>query len=155
MLYFIGIDKLVEALKNANLAIIALAVALQIFTYPLYTWRWKIVNSIADINVSFKNLFPIVMVGLAVNNITPSGRGGGEPVRAYILAKEHGYGLRDTFATVVADRLLDIFPFIILVKRKLLKTCEYVKFKKHCIPEEMIDKVVIGSYFNIVNMWGR
>lgn len=87
---------------------------MQIFTYLLYTWRWKIVNSIADINVSFKNLFSIVMVGLAVNNITPSGRGVGEPVRAYILAKEHGYELRDTFATVVADRLLDTFPFIIL-----------------------------------------
>lgn len=29
------------------------------------------------------------------------------------------------------------------------KTCEYVKSKKHCIPEEMIDKVVIGNYLNI------
>lgn len=55
-----------------------------------------------------------MMVGLAVNNITPSGRGGGEPVRAYLLAEEHGYRLKDTFATVVTDRVLDTFPFIML-----------------------------------------
>jgi len=29
----------------------------------------------------------MLMVGLAVNNITPSARGGGEPVRAYMLSK--------------------------------------------------------------------
>lgn len=55
-----------------------------------------------------------MMVGLAVNNITPSGRGGGEPVRAYILAEEYNYRLKDTFATVVADKVLDTFPFITL-----------------------------------------
>ena len=76
--------------------------------------RWKILNNLVNINVSFKKLLPIMMVGLAVNNITPSGRGGGEPVRAYLLAEEHNYKLKDTFATVVADRVLDTFPFIVL-----------------------------------------
>ena len=32
-------------------------------------------------------LFAMLLVGLAVNNLTPSGRGGGEPVRAYLLSK--------------------------------------------------------------------
>ena len=85
MLYFIGIDKVIDAIKDANLAILGVAILIQIGTYFLYTYRWQIVNNIADINIGFRKLFPIVMVGLAVNNITPSGRGGGEPVRAYIL----------------------------------------------------------------------
>ena len=114
MLYLIGIDQVISALKNANLSLITLAIAIQIFTYLLYTLRWKILNNLVYINVSFKKLLPIIMVGLAVNNITPSGRGGGEPVRAYLLAEEHGYKLKDTFATVVADRVLDTFPFIVL-----------------------------------------
>ena len=114
MFYFIGVDEVIDALKKANLSLIALAIAIQFATFGLYTLRWKIINNLADIHVSFKKLFPIMMVGLAVNNITPSGRGGGEPVRAYILSKEHGYKLKDTFATVVADRVLDTFPFIIL-----------------------------------------
>ena len=114
MLWFVGIDKVITALKVANLYIIALAIAVQVFTYFLYTFRWQILNGIADMKVSIKNLLPIVLVGLAVNNITPSGRGGGEPVRAYIMAKQYDYPMEDTFATVVADRALDTFPFVVL-----------------------------------------
>lgn len=114
MLWFIGIDQVIDALKIAKLEFIALAVATQVFTYYLYTLRWKILNNLVDIDVGVKKLFPIVLVSLAVNNITPSGRGGGEPVRAYILSREEDYPMEETFATVVADRALDTFPFIIL-----------------------------------------
>ena len=114
MLYIVGLDKIINTLKMADLVLIALAVAIQVFTYFLYTLRWKIINDASDIDVGFKSLFPIMMVGLAVNNITPSGRGGGEPVRAYILSKEHDYNFKDTFATVVVDKLLDTFPFLVL-----------------------------------------
>ena len=114
MFYFVGIGKVIEALKSANLYLIGLALVIQIFAYCLYTLRWKILNNVSGINVSFKKLLPIMMVGLAVNNITPSGRGGGEPVRAYILAKQHNYMIKDTFATVIADKALDTFPFVVL-----------------------------------------
>ncbi len=114
MFHFIGIENVLDALKTANLGLIALAIAIQIFAYFLYTLRWKLVNDAVNINVSFRSLLPMMMVGLAVNNITPSGRGGGEPVRAYILSREKGYDLKDTFAGVVADRVLDTFPFIVL-----------------------------------------
>ena len=114
ILYFVGINNVIEALKTANLTIIALAILTQVFTYYLYTLRWQILNKMADMNMSIKNLLPMVLVGLAVNNITPSGRGGGEPVRAYILAKEENHPFEETFAAVVADRALDTFPFIVL-----------------------------------------
>lgn len=114
MLYFIGIDQVVDALKYSNLWFVLLAVLLQIFTYFLYTWRWQIINKSAGMNLGIWKLLPMVLVSLAVNNITPSGRGGGEPVRAYLLAKEGHYKFEDTFATVIADRALDTFPFVIL-----------------------------------------
>lgn len=115
MLYFVGIDEVIEALKIANLYLIALAIGAQVFTYFLYTIRWKVLNNIVGIDVSFKKLLPMVLVGLAVNNITPSGRGGGEPVRAYLLYKEKPeYTFDETFAAVVADRALDTFPFVVL-----------------------------------------
>ncbi|MDO5824487.1 UPF0104 family protein [Methanobrevibacter sp.] len=114
MLWLVGIEEVLAALKIAKLDLIILAIAIQVITYGLYTLRWQILNNLADINTSFKKLFPMVLVGLAVNNITPSGRGGGEPVRAYILSKEDGYPMRETFATVVADRALDTFPFVLL-----------------------------------------
>ena len=115
MLWFVGIDQVIDALKVANLSIIALAVVTQVFTYFLYTLRWQILNKLADMDISIKKLLPMVLVGLAVNNITPSGRGGGEPVRAYLLAKDNDeYHFEDTLATVVADRALDTFPFVVL-----------------------------------------
>ena len=51
MLYFVGIDKVIDALKVANLGIIVLAILTQIFTYFLYTLRWQILNKIADMDV--------------------------------------------------------------------------------------------------------
>lgn len=115
MLWFVGIDQVVNALKIANLGIIALAIVMQVITYFLYTLRWQILNKLADMDISIRELFPMVLVGLAINNITPSGRGGGEPVRAYLLSKnKEEYHFEDALATVVADRALDTFPFVVL-----------------------------------------
>lgn len=114
MLYYIGIGEVIDALKVSNLWLVLLAVLLQIFTYFLYTLRWHIINKTADMSLGIRKLLPMVLVSLAVNNITPSGRGGGEPVRAYLLSKEGHYRFGDTFATVIADRALDTFPFVIL-----------------------------------------
>ena len=128
MLYFVGIDSVISALKIAKLEFIALAVGMQVFTYYLYTLRWKILNNLANIDSGIKQLLPMVLVGLAVNNITPSGRGGGEPVRAYILAKEEGYPMEETFATVVADRALDTFPFVVLAVLTIIGMTLYFDF---------------------------
>jgi hypothetical protein len=128
MLYFVGIDQVIAALKLANIYIILLAVAVQVFTYFLYTLRWQILSGIADMDVSIRKLLPMVLVGLAINNITPSGRGGGEPVRAYLLSKEEGFGVDETFATVVADRALDTFPFIVLAAITVAAMALYFDF---------------------------
>ena len=114
MLYFIGIDEVIEALKIANFWYILLAILVQILTYYLLALRWNIINKIANINASIKNILPMILVGLSINNITPSGRSGGEPVRAYILSKDTKKPYEETFATVITDRALDMFPFLIL-----------------------------------------
>ena len=82
MLYFIGIDEVVEALKLANINYIIIAILIQFAIFFLYTLRWKVLNDLADIKTSIGKTLPILLVGLAINNLTPSGRGGGEPVRA-------------------------------------------------------------------------
>ncbi len=128
MLWFVGIDQVINAFKLANMGIVALAIAVQVFTYFLYSLRWQILNVQADMDVSIRELIPIVLVGLAINNVTPSGRGGGEPVRAYILAKEKNYLFEETFATVVADRALDTFPFVVLAAITITAMALYFDF---------------------------
>ncbi len=114
MLWFIGIDEILEALKLANPLYILLAILLQIITYILYTLRWQLIVNINDKNYSLKKLLPMLLVSLTVNNITPSGRGGGEPVRAYLLTQETDTPFAESFATVITDRALDTIPFVIL-----------------------------------------
>ena len=128
MLYFVGIDQVISALKMAKLEFIGIAIAMQVFTYYLYTLRWQILNNLADINASIKTLLPMTLVGLAINNITPSGRGGGEPVRAYLLARQENYPMQETFATVVADRALDTFPFVVLAALTIIAMTFYFNF---------------------------
>lgn len=114
MLYFIGINEVMDAFKLTNIWFIIAAIIIQVITYYLFALRWNIINNTANINISIKNLFPMVLVGMAINNITPSGRGGGEPVKAYILSKYTDKPSEETFATVIADRALDTFPFLVL-----------------------------------------
>ncbi len=114
MILFIGPGKILSALEKANPIFIILAVLVQFLVYGLWTWRWSITTNSVKINVKKRHLLPMLMVGLAVNNITPSGRGGGEPVRAYILSKYSKCSMESSFATVIADRGLDMFPFIVL-----------------------------------------
>lgn len=143
MLWFVGIEEVIGALKDANIYIIILAIAVQLFTFFLYTLRWQILNNLAGMKVSIRKLLPMVLVGLAVNNITPSGRGGGEPVRAYILAKEGNYLMEETFATVVADRALDTFPFVVLAAITISAMALYFKFDSWLLAVMIIAVIAI------------
>lgn len=143
MLYFVGIDKVIDALKVADVGIIVLAVLVQVFTFGLYTLRWKVLNNIADMDTGFLKLFPMVLVGLAVNNITPSGRGGGEPVRAYLLSREEDYPMEETFAAVVADRALDTFPFVFLAILTIIGMALFFKISPALIALMVVAVIVI------------
>ncbi|WP_407374951.1 hypothetical protein [Methanobrevibacter sp.] len=50
---------------------------------------------------------------------------------------------------------LPLFELDIGEAEIVIQTCEYVKSKKQCIPKEMYDKVVVGSYLNIVEYIGE
>ena len=114
MILIIGPIKIVSAVELANPWYLALAVLIQFAIYGLWTQRWAInVNSVG-IKIKKVHLLPMLMVGMAINNITPSARGGGEPIRGYILSKYSKTSFEKSFATVIADRGLDTFPFMVL-----------------------------------------
>lgn len=151
MLWFVGIDQVIGALKIANIWIIALAIVTQVFTYFLYSLRWQILSKLADMDISIKKLLPIVLVGLAVNNITPSGRGGGEPVRAYLLSKEKiEYRFEDSLATVVADRALDTFPFVVLAAITITAMALYFNFDLWLLVVMVVAVIVIVAVLIIL-----
>ncbi|MDI6882373.1 MAG: UPF0104 family protein [Methanothermobacter sp.] len=114
MIYLIGPADIAKDLKRANPYYLLLAVIIQFITFALFTLRWSITTRAVGINVGKRHLLPMLLVGMAINNLTPSARGGGEPVRAYILGKYSRTSIESALATVIADRGLDTFPFIVL-----------------------------------------
>ncbi|MDI6644727.1 MAG: UPF0104 family protein [Methanobacteriaceae archaeon] len=145
MIMFIGPDKIENAIRMANIWYIILAIIIQIFTYALWTLRWSITTNAVGISIRKRHLFPMLMVGLAINNITPSARGGGEPVRAYILSKYSKTPFENTFATVIADRGLDTFPFIVLA---IITIISMVLFFN--LPKWIVIALVIALFIIIV-----
>ncbi len=114
MVIFVGPGEIFTALQKADMHYVILAIALQFLIMGIWTVRWGIICKELDIPFKKFQLFLMLLVGLAMNNLTPSGRGGGEPVRAYILSKCSNAKFRNTFATVLGDKLLDTFPFLLL-----------------------------------------
>jgi glycosyltransferase 2 family protein len=64
--------------------------------------------------VSFKNVLATTFVGYLINNITPIGVAGGEPVKAYILSKKEGITKEKVFSSVIVDLFIEIIPLFFL-----------------------------------------
>ena len=114
MIMIIGPDQIINALKTANINYVILAIIIQFIIIWLWNTRWSIICKSLDIPHKQLPLFAMTIVGLAINDLTPSGRSGGEPVRAYLLSKSSSVEFKKTFATVMADKLCDTFPFMVL-----------------------------------------
>ena len=147
MVLFIGPEKIESAIKQANPWYVILAVVIQLVIYWLWTERWAITISSLDISIKRRQLLPMLLVGLAINNLTPSGRGGGEPVRAYILAKYSQSPTENAFATVIADRGLDTFPFIALAILTIILAVLYINFPQWMIITLIICLIVLVIIF--------
>ncbi|AXV37467.1 MAG: hypothetical protein CIT01_04265 [Methanobacterium sp. BRmetb2] len=149
MIMFIGPGKIEGAIKMANIWYIILAIIIQIITYGLWTLRWSITTKSVGISIKKRHLFPMLMVGLAINNLTPSARGGGEPVRAYILSKYTKTPFENSFATVIADRGLDTFPFIVLSILTIVSMVLFFKLAQWIVLALIVALVIIIVVFVI------
>jgi len=138
MVLFIGPEQIESAIQQSNPWYLALAVVIQLVIYGLWTERWSITTSALNITIKRRHLLPMLLVGLAINNLTPSGRGGGEPVRAYILGKYTDSPTENAFATVIADRGLDTFPFITLAIITIITAVLYIN-----LPQWMVITLIV------------
>lgn len=108
----IGISEIVHNLLSVNIYLYLLAVGCIFFSILSWTVRWEFFLEANGRNVPTFGLFKYLLVGLAVNNLSPFGRFGGEPVRAYLLKKTEGVKMREGLASILAE--LTIF-FIVMM----------------------------------------
>ncbi len=110
----IGFYEAYDALKAADTFYVFVAISTSLFSIYLAGFRWKYIINGDDTQVSNRPLFYALLSGNFINNITPAGKGGGEPLRAYILSKLSGVDGGKIFATVISDRIFDTMPYILL-----------------------------------------
>jgi len=105
-------NDLLAALSHVNLLYLPLVFAMFFLTTLLWCARWKL---FLGREIGIKNLFSAVLVGMAVNALTPFARVGGEPVRAYILRTNSRIPFREALASAIAELLPEVISQIIVV----------------------------------------
>lgn len=147
MIWIVGPKEIINAFKSANPFYIGLAVILQFATLALLAQRWGLIIKSLDITVPKRELFPMLLVGMMINNVTPSGRGGGEPVRAYMLSRSSESSVESAFATVIVDRALDTFPMLFLSIITIVSMIFFFELNISIIIALVTSVVVITSIF--------
>ncbi|NYZ79913.1 flippase-like domain-containing protein [Candidatus Micrarchaeota archaeon] len=112
--FLVGLDDIVRVGVHADLTLLALAFLFHTLAMITITVRWATIVQKAKIKIRFWRLFLISLSGMAVSNITPSARMGGEPIRAYLLNKETHASTRQSLATIITDRLFDGVAFTVM-----------------------------------------
>ena len=79
--------------------------------------RWRLLMAPFAL-IRTERLFRIILIGFAVNNVLPLRLG--ELVRTFLLRQSHGVPIASTLATVLIERLLDVFALCGILTAVLL-----------------------------------
>lgn len=110
--YFIGFDKLLNQLLKVYFPYFLLTIVVLVLFVLMWALRWWLFVRKADPNVPYFDILKNHVVGLAVNNLTPVAKLGGEPVKAYILNRKHKISIGEGLATVLSDLTLEFITSI-------------------------------------------
>lgn len=113
--HFVGWNKIISSLKQLNPTFFLLAMVGTFCSISFWTMRWNLFIRERGYEISFFVLFKYLLVGLAVNNLTPLAKFGGEPVRAYLLKQKEGIRMREGLATVMAELSVMFFAIVGMV----------------------------------------
>ncbi|MBU7027391.1 MAG: flippase-like domain-containing protein [Theionarchaea archaeon] len=144
MIHVVGAGDVIEVIYQADPPLFLVAVICEFAAVALWAVRWRILLRPFQ-QVRFKNSFAGILIGIFFNNITPVARAGGEPFRAYFLGKKEGIDFENTFATVAIDRVLDSFPFLIIMTISLAYFILLLE-----ISAQMIIILCIALFFNVI-----
>ena len=115
LLWWAGVGNVLEILRNCNIPYLLLAGAMYVLGLLSWAMRWRVLIRSLNMDAPLKKIVLALLAGIFVNNVTPGARGGGEPVRMYFLAKEMEKPYGQVLATVMVDRMLDLFPVVFML----------------------------------------
>ncbi|MDK2983218.1 MAG: glycosyltransferase 2 family protein [Thermococcaceae archaeon] len=113
LIWWAGVEETLKLVMEAKLEYFLLALLMQILATLAWAFRWRIFLKRAEVRVRVRDIIIATMVGIFANNLTPGARAGGEPARMYVITKKSNGGYGQVFATIMADRILDVIPVLI------------------------------------------
>jgi hypothetical protein len=101
-----------DALKTANYWYLPPAILIIFISHYLRALRWRyLLEPIKRLDTS--SLFSSLIIGYGANTVTPAHLG--EFLRAYVLSKKREISMGSTFATIVIERIIDVFTLLLLM----------------------------------------
>lgn len=94
------------------------AIVISLAGHYFRAWRWKYIL-VPVKNIATSSLFAATCIGLAANNVLPARLG--EIVRAHILGRAEDISRTASFATIVYERIIDVFSLLVLLWIMLLQ----------------------------------
>ncbi len=90
-------------IQQGNPLFIAAALAVTLARFIIWSIKWRrTISPLASISLS--KVFPVLMTGVFLNQMTPGRDTGGEPVRAYYISRYTGLKKRQALATIIVDK---------------------------------------------------
>jgi glycosyltransferase 2 family protein len=101
-----------QAVKTVNYVYMVPVVAVIFFSHFLRAFRWRyLLDPIRRLDI--KNLFSSLIIGYAANLFMPAHLG--EFLRAYVLSKKRQIPMSPVFATILVERIIDVFSLLVLM----------------------------------------
>jgi len=101
-----------EAFTKVNYWFVLLAIPVIFLSHFLRALRWRFLMSPIK-RVDLASLFSALLIGYMANILMPAHLG--ELLRAYVLGKKRGVSASSTFATIVVERIIDVFALLLLM----------------------------------------
>lgn len=142
IIFFSGGIEVLDILKNANLIYFGYALGIQLLMMILYATRLQMIVSEQKYHLKFRRIFKILLAGMAVNQLTPVVKAGGEPVKGYYLSKS-GLPLMKSSASVVVEITSELVSFYIT----LILVIAYLAINKLLSAEYLLLGIIVSLIF--------
>jgi uncharacterized protein (TIRG00374 family) len=116
-LWKVDFSQMAQAFRTANYWYLIPTVPILFFSHWLRALRWRyLLDPVKRLDLS--SLFSALIIGYMANVLTPAHLG--EFLRAYVLGKKRGIAGSTAFATIVMERIIDVFTGLTLTVVALL-----------------------------------
>jgi uncharacterized protein (TIRG00374 family) len=111
-LYNVDVRGVLGEIVRARLDWLALSLVTMFINLAIRAWRWQYLLEPLG-HTSFANAFRATAVGFAASSVLPARAG--EVIRPYFLARHERMSATGAFATIVLERVLDMFAVLVLL----------------------------------------